>query len=226
MEQFKRTQVIILPTENNTNIVTILKDNLHYTTSKNIPGGIYQNLYIISDDEIEEGDWILGDFPDNPICKVESKYGEEFTTVDVKGNKHGLAQYDSKKIIATTDTSLEIVSKGINPVYEKLPQTSQQFIEKYIESYNKGDVITDVLIEYQQIAQYNTGEPCLILKLDKNNTITIKKLKDSWSREEVSKLCAAAWDESLSVNMFNKRNSYTDDFKPVPNFKTWIEENL
>lgn len=102
-----------------------------------------------------------------------------------------------RKIIATTDTSLEIVSKGINPVYEKLPQPSQQFIEKYIDSYNKGEIITDVLVEYEEMAGEELGvdpayyplEERLKLKINpKDNTINIKITKESWNREEVRQL--------------------------------------
>lgn len=67
---------------------------------------VNQHIYITSDEEIKEGDWVLGDFPDKPICKVISKYGEEFTAQSLNGNKHGLSQYDSKKIILATDGDL------------------------------------------------------------------------------------------------------------------------
>ena len=50
----------------------------------------------------------------------------------------------SEKIIATTDISLV---KEYN-----LPQPSQQFIQKYIEEYNRGNIITDVLVEYELIS--------------------------------------------------------------------------
>jgi hypothetical protein len=131
-------------------------------------------------------------------------------------HKHGIPTSSrNKKIIATTDTSLKIFAgKGDTcDLYYNLPQPSQQFIEKYIEFYNKGKVITDVLVEYQQIAQYNTGEPILILKLDKNNTITIKKSKDSWNREEVIKLI-----NQYTIEMVSEVKNYHRD--------KWIEENI
>ena len=182
MEQFKRAQVIMLPTGSNLEFPYIAQNVFNkQLTIVNSTFAINcelqsQHLYIISDDEIKEGDWFINLF-NNVIVQAHN----------------WIYVSTCKKIIATTDTSLEIVSKGINPVYEKLPQPSQQFIEKYIESYNKGEVITDVL-------KVNP----------KDNTITIKKLKDSWNRQEVFAL----------ITTFNRANVDT------PNVLKWIEENL
>ena len=204
MEQFKKCKVIMLPTENNTNIVKILKDNLHYTTSKNIPGGIYQNLYIISDDKIKQNDWCLN-ISKNII------YQKDNLPMDIMW----------KKIIATTDTSLTIdcvINK--NKIYH-LPQPSQQFIEKYIESYNKNEVITNVLVEYkmkhtgwtEDQSEYTYDE---FLKVNpKDNTITIKRLKNSWNREEL-------------INIFKNclKNCDSESGFKYDKFDNWIKENL
>ena len=70
----------------------------------------------------------------------------------------------------------------------------EQFTEKYIEEYNRGNVITDVLIEYELISneEYfgstinpDDDVPYFDEKLKINpkyNTITIKKVKDNYSR--------------------------------------------
>ena len=70
----------------------------------------------------------------------------------------------SEKIIATTDISLV---KEYN-----LPQPSQQFIQKYIEEYNKGNIITDVLVEYE--SDFNS---CFCTKDICNGNNCPKKLK-------------------------------------------------
>jgi hypothetical protein len=67
----------------------------------------------------------------------------------------------------------------ILPTYISRP--SQQFIE-YIEAYNKGEIITDVLVEYHSIINTRNTERYQVQTLKMNprdNTITIKKLKDS-----------------------------------------------
>ena len=83
------------------------------------------NLYITSDEEIKEGDWVLGNFPDNPIGKVISKYGEEFTAQSLNGDKYGLAQYDSQKIILTTDQDL--INDGVQAI-------DDEFLEWFVKN--------------------------------------------------------------------------------------------
>ena len=215
MNQFKRAQVVILPTEQYTNLC--LGHNLSYVESKNSISidAIWksiklqypykpQHLYIISDDEIKEGDLHI--------------------TSDHSG--FGFRKY---KIIATTDTSLKVFIDGNgnkssheltkSGYIEFLPQPSQQFIEKYIEYYNKNEIITDVLVEYERDEFKVTGKGLVIqewLKINpKDNTITIKKLKNSWNREEV-------------INMLFKVAHYCQGDMQSADLLTyqWIEKNL
>lgn len=249
MEMLKRAQVIMLPTEKEIIQVNDIILNIHdkselgivtkhnIFTKESFRFGKYgitfrnnyshngfenQHLYIISDDEIKEGDWKY-DFKLNIIIK------------------HGSYIDGCKKIIATTDTSLKIFAgKGdICDLYYNLPQPSQQFIEKYIESYNKGNIITDVLIEYESkcngcgaypaknmnYCTYPIGEHdrtlSNFLKINpKDNTITIKKLKNSWNREEL---------EVLFKKHENDVIKYINGSGPtaLPSFNdSWIKENL
>ena len=194
MEQFKIAKILMLATNKPSkigNLATYQKRSL----SKVIKEGVnpkdstvqFWNLYIISDDEIKEGDWY---FDGTDFIHKKSKHNN--TLVD--GNKQ------AKKIIATTDISLinrrqmTFMDEATEWIYD-LPQPSQQFIEKFIEEYNKGNTITDVLVEYELISneEYfgNTVNPDddvpyfdERLKINhKDNTITIKKVKDSWNRE-------------------------------------------
>lgn len=81
----------------------------------------------------------------------------------------------TKKIIATTDKTLN------------LPSPTQDFIEKYIKSYNEGNEITDVLVEYEK--HYGSSnfehDNYYAPKINQDNTITILQAKESWSREEL-----------------------------------------
>lgn len=91
-----------------------------------------------------------------------------------------------QEILATTDSLLN------------LPQPSKSFIEKYVQSFNSGNPIEWVNIEYERVIEetvFINGRPAseynrakTKLKVDKNNEITISKIKDSWSREEVIEL--------------------------------------
>ena len=172
-----------------------LEDSKGIVKTKNKNG----HLYVLSDDEIKEGDWCY-DLKNNCILQAKSSY-------------EGMR---IKKIIATTDTTLG------------LPQPSRQFIEKYIEEYNRGNIITDVLIEYELISneEYfgNTVNPDNDvpyfdekLKINpKDNTITIKKVKDSWNRGEVIILLKKVLAESKEQYSLLDRVG----------INKWIEENL
>ena len=174
---------------------------------------IGHHLYIISDDEIKENDWYLGTSMKSSyygLHKCDSKRLEAIT----KEFKNV-----AKKVIASTDSSLE------------LPQPSQQFIQKYIEEYNRGNIITDVLVECEnkfdgkeyvdELDAYGYDKVKSILKINpQDNTITIKIAKDSWSREEViefankvKEYCENGWKSDSLHRVFFE-------------WDKWVEENL
>lgn len=237
MNQFKRAQCILLNTQN---------DNFQFQLSGfNIlskgDGGQRKHLYIISDDEIKEGDWFMLN-EEHPQGRLRQCYhisdnnrlwnGENWDTLKGKhyfiqpiGKGSGfVTELECKKIIATTDISLNYIKHDDTVPYPKgeqirLPQPSQQFIEKYIESYNCGKIITDVLIEYENYHEefMNPIGKTIInfkkLKVNpKDNTITIKKVKDIWNREEV-------------VILLNKLNN-TLNIGSELTLEQWIENNL
>ena len=217
MSTFKKAKVVMLPTNEPSkigNLATYQKRSL----AKVIKEGInpkdstlqFWNLYIISDDEIKEGDWYY--------CKRLNKIFQAIKgiTYNIEGNEH--------KIIATTNESLRTNYKENNhqPLSKYnyiLPKPSDSFISKYIEEYNKGNVISDVEVEYDK-ATYNKwlengASPVFdTLKVNPDNTINIKPIKDSWSREEVKQLMELAYNEGYSTN------------GDVIDIDKWIEENL
>ena len=145
-----------------------------------------QNLYFLSDDEIKEGDWIYENNLNQEtqiyqVYKRDNKLGFfRFRNVWIPLSK----QNSVKKVIATTDVSLEIFDKELSDMHSVkvnilLPQPSQQFIQKYVEEYNKGNIITDVLVEYDK-ATYdkwfnNGGQPVFdTVKINpKDNSLNI-----------------------------------------------------
>jgi len=187
--KFKTHKVIMLSTENESRIYLYKNKDLIYKNQfkKQTIGNytyVNQHLYILSDDEIKEGDYVvLGD----------GKTLKRMYTKDVLdwANSYSSA---TKKIIASTDTSLG------------LPSPSEDFILKYVEMYNKNTPITEVMVEYticyiginkwgERGANYHKDnmreieEEKEVLKVNlKDNTITIKKGKDTFTREEVLKL--------------------------------------
>jgi hypothetical protein len=141
----KKIQVILLPTNQKTDIALVKSKNLLFY----LPNGdlvfeedsthIGQHFYFLSNDEIKNLDWFI--------------------------NNQGLWQCNNgiipkglnpKKVIATTNSSLKVeddfdiheIPTQLVPVSKALPQPSQSFIEKYVERYNAGNPITDVMVEY------------------------------------------------------------------------------
>lgn len=168
-------------------------NQLHYEGHVMTSDTLNQHLYITSNEEIKEGDYFI--YPTiKGLSIAKHDYTEDITPTNLKG----------KKIIATTDSSLtiEITKSNDNIFYipttelKSLPQPSKEFIQSYIEFYNKGEVITDVLVEVKEIChkchnlredkkccspvkEYHKNNYVFILKL-KDNTIIIKEKEDSW----------------------------------------------
>ena len=146
--------------------------------------------------------------------------------INHKGKYYLKTETGYREVLATTDESLRTKYKENNhqPLSKYnyiLPQPSQQFIQKYIEEYNRGNIITDVLVEYELISNeeyfLNTINPDENvpyfdenLKINpKYNTITIKKAKDSYTREEViefgnkvKEYCKDGWKEETLHRVF------------------------
>ena len=156
-----------------------------------------QHLYFTSNEEIKEGDW----FYSVKFNKIGKYSGHEFLT-----------EWEAYKIIASTDTSIG------------LPQPSTAFIEKYISEYNKGNIIEKVMVEYDgDYDEYYGGYygDTVKPKVSKDNTITISKVKDSWSRAEVIALI----DEAYQLG-YNSPHSEIPDLEEMNELNQWISENL
>jgi len=151
-KHYQECDVVILESSKPSNIVlNTLNNRLLIDYDKTLVEKILpinaknQHLYILSDEEIKEGDWRY-DFNFN---KLTRGIGESKTYI----KKH------CKKIIATTDSSLQIPDYNnyhidYNPS-KTLPQIPQQFIEHYINEFNKGNVISKVLVEFNPFTPNN-----------------------------------------------------------------------
>lgn len=225
MSTFKKTKVVMLPTNEKAtigSIVTRPSDNrmaiVNVLTKDDTQPCIHQHLYFLSDEEIKEGDWcIIKDHAYSKPIQVNKIIGSEVALKTDKVIVLNQSLKDCNKIIAITDKSLmqhdkTPIGENVNGLWKILPQPSQLFIEKFVEEYNKGSVITEVMVEYEPIGAYSNPKYDSDYRLkvnSKDNTITIRKIKDSWSRDEVEKLCREA--------------RYTAG---VIEIDKWIEENL
>lgn len=257
---FKKAKVVMLPSQKanpnlfihqglglKTKTLCTGQGKMHHEEMMKCGVSKPQHLYILSDDKIEEGEFGINLYSTSIFQVVEVKQDGYNVKWITGGNIGNDIQFDSlalpKKIIATTDTSLttcQCRKVGYHKLSCKqtynLPQPSQSFIKVFIEEYNKGNVITDVMIEYEE-KDINSYSPTwkedyvkygimheekiqVFLKINpKDNTITIKKLKDSWSREEVESLINLAW-ATCSATTYKQGESIQADCK------SWIEYNL
>ena len=151
--------------------------------------------------------------------KTKTGYKEILASTDKSLGKEVWKQTNKKSKSYNIQQNIETTKK----VFISLPQPSQSFIEKFIEEYNKGNVITEVMVEYWDIDDYSNapiGQTIHSLKVNpKDNTITICKVKDSWTREEIERKLYQAMSEAVE---FHQQGS--------PNYEVlitnWIEENL
>lgn len=234
-----KAKVLLLPTKSYSDIQLQMSDKLHFENGISIALKSYQHFYFVSDEELKTGD----DFLTNQNGAWElQKCQKVFADGTIMSYQEEIAMFQEdtyftfnpencKKIIATTNTLLNSGMKhgklynvqAINTKYQhiSLPQPSKQFIEKYIEEYNKGNVITDIFVEYKQGEWFTEidddgGNSTFdyVLKVSPDNTVTIatKKQKDSWSRDEVIEFA------KLAIQI-NSGKSISTGFK-------WIEENL
>jgi len=206
-------KVVMLPTNQKAYKNCILKSNgklrIHYPEDITwINHDVLQHLYILSDEGIKEGDWCvhlnMNKYGVVCIAKTSDDGSRVYHEKDVDAKEEygtiygGLTPLDHevKKIIASTDSSLGILILGYEPgdkdITKQLPSPSQSFIEKYVSEYNRGNIITEVMVEYEGFDNLNSMNDSSILGIipkinPEDNTITIKEIKDNWSREELNK---------------------------------------
>ena len=172
----KQCSIIILPTNTATKLMFNPKDenrlestpNYHESSIFTKFGKLPQHLYIVSNEEIKEGNWFI-DIWNNEIMQMD-KPTKDMLDAGMLHNPHA-------KIIASTDLQLfrqvncstcdgtgKIVTScslsGFTACDNKqckedtfklyLPQIPQSFISLYIEEYNKGNKIEKVEVEYEQ----------------------------------------------------------------------------
>lgn len=211
---YKQHPIVMLSTNKASNLMLCGNDLLCCPTTQDnynfvrTHGNVKeQHLYILSDDEIEEGDWFIN-LANNTINQAT-----DWIYVST-----------CKKIIATTDTSLILHDNSKNnkcfgtqlsgKCSHVLPLIPTSFIQYFIEQYNKGNIITHVNIEYEEytnntLTGLDIDSMIYNLKINSDNTINIKTIKDSYSRDEVIKIVKKFFNEAL-----------------IPGQDKWIEQNL
>jgi hypothetical protein len=224
---YQECEVIILPTHDQTQIAKSHKSNhLIYAdkpmsdTQNNRDGYTNQHLYILSDEEIKEGDWYMYcHFGEWIISNSRETLKNRTNTLE---NLNKDSYY--KKIIVTTDESLKpsCICSENEAIYcgskcqKSLPRPSDDFLKAFVKAQGKG--FEKVLVEYEDywVQVAHSMDVAYKVKVAPDNIITIRPVqeeKTSWSREEVITLI-----QKLEVD---GANYFGQAF-----LKQWISENL
>jgi len=171
-----------------------------------------QHLYILSDEEIKEGDWFVSG--NGKLWQ----YNSSNQTVPDLG---------SKKVIASTDKSIH---GGDNPnvkISQHMPELSEGFIKKYIERYNAGNPLTEVMVEYDfnptmGELQGLSNENIYKLKVRPNNTIITTAVEEpSFTKEDMLKAFQAGINWGVTYSTWFTPTIADDEAQ----FNKFIEEN-
>ncbi len=169
-----------------------------------------KQLYIVSDEEIKEGDYVI---PNDKDYQSVWEYKPTPCPMPYWGCNN-----NCKKVIASSK-ELKIYNgeEEIShmSIYRNIFLIPYEFIKQYVEEYNKGNKIEEIFVEYDSIIsdEIKIDYRSYKLKVDLNNTITIKTIKDNWNIEEITNLFLKFLKEENS----GIRESY---------IKKWIKENL
>ncbi len=206
----------------------------------------YQHLYIISDEEIKEGDWVI---MNNKwivqLYEIENGYAGIRNDV---GSTH---ISNCKKIIATTDN---ICTNTQEEHYTRnwLPQIPESFVNVFVDSYNKNEVINKVDLETEISSEWlkenppfskNHTKPYYSIKVRTDNTVIIhpseenqleiklfkvqRDLKAATSLiDQLSEYITYLYTKEDIVNLISKFN--IELAAEVNNFvrDKWIKENV
>ncbi|MDD5551371.1 MAG: hypothetical protein PHS34_08935 [Candidatus Omnitrophica bacterium] len=213
----KSLNIVMLPTSKATILYKHKEKGLYLLAPHkheiNCYNGSNQHIYLTSDAEIKKNDYYL------IADSKEEHYGKVIQAIE--DIKFGIG---IRKIEAASDKSLG------------LPLIPQYLIEYFVEKQGKVD---KVMVEMEELGEGIVKFPKLLgdmadyvglnryhIKTNPDNTIIWYPIKDTWTREEVEKLCRTAFSSGYDAgaNMKEDESLHSPDY--VTAEKEWIEENL
>ncbi len=177
----KTFKMVMLPTEKakiHLSSKEILIESISFTGYSDLYKSIPQHLYIISDEELK-----IGDVP--YIRNGMMQFEHISTRIKKEKEIEVLESLDAKKIIATTDKTLD------------LPLIPDSFLPTYINRYNEGNQIKEVDLEMEEFTGFcDDGIPMTSSgdiykgqqKLRKDNTIIIHLPEESKASEILNRI--------------------------------------
>jgi len=221
----KRThKIIMLPTDKS-NLYTDCNGNLQITSKEwsqgDLSGCTMQHLYILSDDEIKEGDWCYNPNNDGSVVRYTKYF-----------------RITVFKIIATTDPKLNnyIENDKGEGVDEIFPQIPQSLIEYYAKHQPEEVELEYVKVDNDTSATIQGHAPEWVeeLKLQDNEVVWVKPEYSHNTRQMNTQEIEDKFDvklytrEEVEQLLFNLAEHYamTSTKQEVDDFNKWIKENL
>lgn len=195
------------------------------------------HMYVLSEDKPNVGQYYY-----NKACDVSNPLGPVITKCEYQHEAESCRKYkpeDIFTVIGTTDKSLFRKGTGWEGF---VPSPTEAFINKYIESYNKGRIIEEVMVEYEESVRCikhtcacglaSSMMMCpdfqtqLNPKVRKGNTIIITEIKDSFNREEVAELLVAHSIEGCYDVEDMKVNFPKIMISRLPQARQWLDKQF
>ena len=229
----KKLKLILLSTKNKSSIIETRHGRLINTQSFD-DDFTYMNLYAIGDEKPKIGDWSINlnsSHSHKELCRMDNEIELE-RYVNKDGN-------DCKKVVITTDKFLviryderyaDVIISG-KSLNGRLLTFTNDFINTYIERYNKCEIIEYVEVEYENIKQVLSSTPKTtpngssyteveyekteVLKVNPDNTVNVFfniGLDLNKLEQKLDDILIKETKESLTEWLSSKRNKlYTKD---------------
>jgi len=196
-KSYKECEVVMLPTKEQRWKIGNEHDDRYefysfvdkklYSRQSNAYNWSLSHLYILSSEEIKEGEDLI---KDAWYINTFRGFGKPFQNDNLSNNGY------LKQIIATTDILLTdyIKVEGGFGSYNKVPRLSDDFLKAFVKANGKG--FDKVLVEYEYKGreyvdeQDGIGYDKVVLKVAPDNTITIKPIQEEKRNiDDVHKEC-------------------------------------
>jgi ribosomal protein S17 len=208
----------VLPTDKPSRLFKFA-NQLHLDT---IPKEYYKkyNIYITSDEEIKDGDWVLN-IEENTIFKPSND-----EIYDIKNSEAKYYEY-CKKIILTTDQDL--IKDGVQAIDDEflewfVKNPSCEFVDVEGHIYKGQDETEYKIIIPKEEPKNGSISECVKVIIDKQLS-DIEELK-----QEVGKVFYESADKTITVKRqetFTKPDNVDGQWlSPVPTERAWQEEKL
>lgn len=213
---YRECSIVMLPTDKAENCIiqTLLTNKLAFNptflTQSYLKSGVRRSLhlYIISNEDIKEGDWVYRSDLD-VVFQANLVTDSFITMLNLIGAEGVMIKY-CKKIIATTDPELTIDKRhyihALAPTLH-LPCIPNDFITHYINGYNRGNVLNEAFVLHKGIIQSTTYEgempESYELIVNEFNEITALILKQNYSTEDIVNIFSPMLNKEYIYKLLN-----------------------